>query len=85
MEIKRLAKKAWTAADLNGLARIDFLMDPQGHIWLNEVNTLPGFTQFSMFSKLWEASGVEYSALLERLIDLAIERYNDKKRTLFKP
>ena len=60
-------------------------MDPQGHIWLNEVNTLPGFTQFSMFSKLWEASGVEYSALLERLIDLAIERYNDKKRTLFKP
>lgn len=85
MEIKKLAQKAWTAADLNGLARIDFLMDPQGHIWLNEVNTLPGFTQFSMFSKLWEASGVEYSALLERLIDLAIERYNDKKRTLFKP
>ncbi|MGM9997845.1 MAG: D-alanine--D-alanine ligase family protein [Candidatus Bruticola sp.] len=85
IEVQKLARKAWTAADLNGLARIDFLMDDKGNIWLNEVNTLPGFTQFSMFSKLWEASGVPYGELLSRLINLAIARYNDRKRILFKP
>ncbi|MGM9992085.1 MAG: D-alanine--D-alanine ligase family protein [Candidatus Bruticola sp.] len=85
IEIKNLACKAWTAADLNGLARVDFLMDPKGNIWLNEVNTLPGFTQFSMFSKLWEASGVPYGELLNRLINLAVARYKDRQKTLFNP
>ncbi len=83
--VEDLAKRAWRAADLNGLARIDFLLSKDGRIWLNEVNTLPGFTQFSMFTKLWEAAGVSYSSLLEELIELAFSRYKDKRRNLVKP
>ena len=69
-------------AILPGLARVDFLMEPDGkrRIYLNEVNTLPGFTQISMYPKLWEATGIPYSDLITRLIELALERHQEKNR-----
>jgi D-alanine-D-alanine ligase len=62
------------------MARVDFLLDGRaGKIFVNEVNTIPGFTTISMYSKLWAASGVDYPALLDRLIALAIERHQEKQ------
>jgi D-alanine-D-alanine ligase len=62
------------------MARVDFLMDGQTHdIFLNEINTIPGFTTISMYAKLWEASGLTYPRLLDRLIELAIERHTEKQ------
>lgn len=73
--IRALAVEAFRALDLAGLARVDFFVEPESHeIWLNEVNTLPGFTPISMYPKLWEATGVPYRDLLERLVRLALER-----------
>ncbi len=73
--VRSLARRAFIAVDGAGLARIDFLLDKEsGALWLNEVNTMPGFTSISMYAKMWAASGLEYSALLDRLIDLALER-----------
>jgi len=64
------------------MARVDFLVDKdQGAIYLNEVNTIPGFTQISMYPKLWEASGLPYPELLDRLITLALERKQERDRT----
>jgi D-alanine-D-alanine ligase len=80
-EIRRQAVQAFLALDLNGLARIDFFLDKDtDKIYINEVNTLPGFTQISMYPKLWEASNLPYAELLDRLIELAIERYEDRQR-----
>jgi D-alanine-D-alanine ligase len=80
-EVKRLAVEAFRAIDGAGLARVDFLMDGNsGTLYLNEINTLPGFTNISMYSKMWEASGVGYSALVERLIQFGIERHQEKQR-----
>jgi len=74
-EVRRLAVEAYVALDLAGLARVDFLLDRRsGRPLFNEANTLPGFTPISMYSKMWEASGLSYADLLERLVDLAIER-----------
>lgn len=84
-KIADIAKKAWRAADLNGLGRIDFLCSKDGELYLNEVNTMPGFTQFSMFPKLWEAAGVSYGDLVSRLIELGFARYEDRARNLVKP
>jgi D-alanine-D-alanine ligase len=79
---RRLAVKAFKAIDCAGLARVDFLLDKNtGHLYLNEVNTMPGFTQISMYPKLWEASGLPYPALINRLIDLALERKADRDHT----
>jgi D-alanine-D-alanine ligase len=78
-QVRSLALRAFTAIDGAGLARVDFLLDKQSNeLWLNEVNTMPGFTSVSMYAKLWEASGLGYSALLDRLIALARERHRDK-------
>ena len=75
--IRRHAITAFRCLGLTGLARVDFLVDREsGEIYLNEVNTLPGFTRISMFSKLWEASGLPYAKLIERLVDLALTRWN---------
>jgi D-alanine-D-alanine ligase len=84
-QIREMAVAAFRACDLSGLARVDFLMGPDGkrRIYLNEVNTLPGFTQISMYPKLWEASGVPYTALITRLIELAMERHEDKNRNTY--
>ncbi len=84
-EIREMAVAAFRACDLSGLARVDFLMEPDGkrRIYLNEVNTMPGFTQISMYPKLWEASGVPYKELITRLIELALERQREKTRTTY--
>jgi D-alanine-D-alanine ligase len=84
-QIREMAVAAFRACDLAGLARVDFLMEPDGkrRIYLNEVNTLPGFTQISMYPKLWEATGIPYSDLITRLIELALERHDDKDRNRY--
>jgi D-alanine-D-alanine ligase len=72
---------AFRAVDAAGMSRVDFLISrPTGTIYLNEINTIPGFTTISMFAKMWEASGVAYPALVDRLIQLALERHADKQR-----
>jgi D-alanine-D-alanine ligase len=83
--IQQMAIAAFRACDLSGLARVDFLMEPGGRrrIYLNEVNTLPGFTRISMYPKLWEASGISYKELITRLIELALERQAEKNRTAY--
>lgn len=79
--VQRLAVAAFLAVDGAGLARVDFLLDRQsGDLYLNEVNTLPGFTSISMYPKLWEASGLPLPELLNRLVDLALERHREKSR-----
>jgi D-alanine-D-alanine ligase len=74
-EIRRMSVEAFAALELSGLARVDFFMDKtDGAIFVNEVNTLPGFTSISMYPKLWEASGLPYAELVDRLIGLGVER-----------
>ena len=84
-QVREMAVSAFRACDLSGLARVDFLMEPDGkrRIFLNEVNTMPGFTRISMYPKLWEATGVKYTDLITRLIELALERQAEKNRTSY--
>ena len=78
-EIRTLAVRAFRAIDGSGLARVDFFLEKEtGKIWINEINTMPGFTPISMYSKLWEASGVPFSKLVRRLIRLGKERFEEK-------
>ena len=80
-EIRALAIAAFKAVDCAGMARVDFLLaGDSGTLYLNEVNTIPGFTTISMYSKMWAASGLPYPALIDRLIALAIERHADKQQ-----
>ena len=80
-EVRRQAVQAFLALDLSGLARVDFFIEKEtGKVYINEVNTLPGFTTISMYPKLWEASGLPYAQLMDRLIELAIERHADRQR-----
>ena len=82
--VQRLAIAAFQAVDCTGLARVDFLMDPKSRkIFVNEINTMPGFTAISMYPKLWAATGVPYPELIDRLIQLGIERHEDKKRNQY--
>jgi D-alanine-D-alanine ligase len=82
--VQDLAVAAFRAVDCSGLARVDFLMDPKTEkIYLNEINTMPGFTSISMYPKLWAASGLEYADLIDRLIQLGIERHEDKKKNQY--
>lgn len=78
-ELQAVAEKAYRLLELEGLTRIDFFVKANGEVWLNEVNTLPGFTKISMYPKLWEASGISYPELIDRLIQLAIERHQVEK------
>jgi D-alanine-D-alanine ligase len=84
-KIREMAVTAFRACDLAGLARVDFLMEPEGkqRIFVNEVNTMPGFTQISMYPKLWQASGLSYTELITRLIELARERQAEKNKTIY--
>ena len=83
-EVQRLAIGAFNAVDCAGLARVDFLMEPKSRkIYLNEINTMPGFTAISMYPKLWAASGVSYSDLIERLIQLGLERHGEKQKNQY--
>ena len=80
--IRDLAVKAYRAIDCAGMARVDFLMNAEtGEVFIGELNTIPGFTQISMYPKLWEATGLPYQALMDRLIELALERKADRDRT----
>ena len=82
--VQQLAIRAFQAVDGSGLSRVDFLMDPVTRkIYLNEVNTMPGFTAISMYPKLWAASGLKYSDLIDRLIQLGLERHAEKKRNQY--
>jgi D-alanine-D-alanine ligase len=81
-QIRRMAIQAFESVDAAGMARVDFFLErTTNRVYINEVNTIPGFTRISMYPKLWEASGLPYRRLLERLIDLAIERFRDKQRS----
>jgi D-alanine-D-alanine ligase len=93
-QIREMAIAAFRACDCAGLARVDFLMEPAvkakkgkkakpARIYLNEINTMPGFTSISMYPKLWEATGVPYRKLIDRLIDLAVERHQERQQTTF--
>ena len=82
--VQQLAIGAFKAVDCSGLARVDFLMEPKNRkIYLNEINTMPGFTAISMYPKLWAASGLSYPALIEKLIQLGLERHEEKKRNQY--
>jgi D-alanine-D-alanine ligase len=93
-QVRKMAIAAFRACDCAGLARVDFLMEPAvkskknkkarpARIYLNEINTMPGFTSISMYPKLWEATGVSYKQLIDRLIALAVERHTEKQQTTF--
>jgi len=87
-KVQKYALSAFRVLDCAGMARVDFLVNRKtNRIFLNEINTIPGFTSISMYPKLWQASGISYSALLDKLIQLAIERHQTKKKlkTLYRP
>jgi D-alanine-D-alanine ligase len=80
-QVRELAVRAFAAVDGSGMARVDFLLDRgNGELYLNELNTIPGFTSISMYAKLWEASGLSYPELVEELIRLAVERHRERGR-----
>jgi D-alanine-D-alanine ligase len=82
--VQKLAIAAFQAVDCSGLARVDFLMEPISRkLYVNEINTMPGFTAISMYPKLWAATGVSYPELIDRLIRLGMERHDDKKRNRY--
>ena len=82
-QIQEMAIRAFQAIDGSGLARVDFFLERgTDRLLINEINTMPGFTSISMYPKLWEASGVRYSDLLDRLISLAFERHAEKSRNV---
>ena len=83
-EVRRMAVAAFKALDCAGMARVDFLLEGKnGRVFLNEINTIPGFTPISMYPKLWEKSGISYTALIDRLIELGLERHDDIQRCKF--
>lgn len=77
--IREYACRAFQAVDCSGMGRVDFLVDADGAIFINEINTIPGFTEISMYPKLWEQSGLSYSELLDRLIELALEKHRERQ------
>jgi len=85
--VRQLAVKAFKVLECAGMARVDFFVKDDGSVYVNEINTIPGFTEISMYPKLWKASGLSYPALIDRLIELAIERHASRQvlETSFKP
>ena len=78
-EVQRLAVSAFKAVDASGLARVDFFLErTTSRLYLNEINTMPGFTEISMYPKLWQASGVSFAQLVSRLVDLAVDRHQER-------
>ena len=83
-QVQEMAVQAFQAVDCSGLARVDFLMDPKSDkIYVNEINTMPGFTAISMYPKLWAATGLTYPKLIDRLIQLGLERHEEKKKNKY--
>ena len=80
-DVQRLAVAAFVAVKCAGMARVDFFLLGEDELWLNELNTIPGFTSISMYPKLWEASGLSYRELVERLLDLAVERHAAERKS----
>ena len=81
--LRAMAVTAFQAVDAAGLARVDFFLETRtGKAYVNEINTLPGFTTISMYPKLWEASGISYARLIDNLVNLAVERHQDRQRSL---
>jgi D-alanine-D-alanine ligase len=78
--LQQCAVRAYQVLNCEGMARVDFLLQRNGKFYLNEINTIPGFTSISMYPKLWEATGIKYSELLDKLITLAVERHTQKKK-----
>ncbi|HEV2201223.1 MAG TPA: D-alanine--D-alanine ligase family protein [Bryobacteraceae bacterium] len=84
-EVRRLAVECYRTVECEGMARVDFLMESAtGNFYLNEINTIPGFTAISMYPKMWEAAGVPYAQLLDRLIELALERHRERQATWYR-
>jgi D-alanine-D-alanine ligase len=84
-EVQQLAVRAFRAIDCAGMARVDFLLERRsGKLYVNEINTIPGFTPISMYPKLWEASGVSYTQLIDRLVSLALERHAERHNRSFR-
>ena len=82
--MQRLAVECYQAVGCEGMGRVDFLMEAKtGQFYVNEINTVPGFTSISMFPKMWEASGIPYPQLIDRLIELALERHKNRQETRF--
>jgi D-alanine-D-alanine ligase len=81
--VKRLAAEAFRASSCSGLARVDFFITDEGQVLVNELNTIPGFTTMSVFAKLFEASGIPYVNLLDRLLGYALERYEQERRHIY--
>ena len=83
-EMRRLAVECFRAVECEGMARVDFLMEgATGELFINEINTIPGFTSISMFPKMWEHSGIPFASLLDRLIELALARHAVRRATRF--
>jgi D-alanine-D-alanine ligase len=83
-ELRRLAVECYRAVECEGMARVDFLLEgATGRLYINEINTIPGFTSISMYPKMWEQTGLTYPKLIDRLIELALERHAGKKATKF--
>ena len=83
-ELRRLAVECYRAVECEGMARVDFLLETStGKLYINEINTIPGFTSISMYPKMWEHSGLPFPALLDRLIELALDRQRQRKATRF--
>ena len=83
-ELQRLAEECYRAVECEGMGRVDFLLEAAiGKLYINEINTIPGFTSISMYPKMWESSGIGFSALIDKLIELALERHARKKATKF--
>jgi D-alanine-D-alanine ligase len=83
-ELRRLAVECYRAVECEGMARVDFFLEAAtDRLYINEINTIPGFTSISMYPKMWEHSGIPFSALIDRLIELALDRHRRKKATKF--
>src|SRR5437868_5169332 len=81
--VRELAREVFRLSGCAGLARVDFFVEDGNRVLVNELNTMPGFTDTSVFAKLWEASGVPYPELIDRLVELALERHEEERRYRF--
>ncbi|MGD9592725.1 MAG: D-alanine--D-alanine ligase A, partial [Candidatus Berkiella sp.] len=83
--VRQLAIQSFSVAECKGLARVDFFLSPENDIYVNELNTMPGFTSISMYPKLWEASGISYQDLISKLINFAVEEFLVKQQLHLTP
>jgi D-alanine-D-alanine ligase len=83
-EIRRLAVECYRAVECEGMARVDFFLEREtNRLYINEINTIPGFTSISMYPKMWEHSGIPFATLLDQLIEFALDRHRQKQVTRF--